>query len=186
MRRISALFVALSFGVIGAAAAASSPRTTQLAASEWLNNKQITTLFSGGLSFSLEFYSKRRGTFFELDFTYKDDGTWEAMHPKGKLAWGDWRIEGRKLCRDMTGYSDDWNGLKKPSVCAGIKLKDAKLYYGKNGNRMNLEDFTDLARIPGAFTLPQTAAAEPRRNADRLAREKRELEEQRLDLERER
>lgn len=155
-----------------------------------LERDQLEVLFSDGLRFSIE------GPRGPMRFDYNGDGTWDVVNPKGGTAFGTWRYEKRKICRDETGKRGGWDGLQRKQICFAIKMEGSQLYLGGKSLPLSLEDESVLARLqqpagsyPGTSGIAAERALELKRlelERERLALEKEKLHRERLLLERER
>ncbi len=120
-----------------------------------------------------------------MTFDYRDDGTWTAKKRGGKEVWGKWKFEKRRLCRQETGNSGNWDGLTKKSVCFGIKIDGSRLVVGAQKKPLILDDPAVMARLIGnSVSVSRNAASEQSSALREQAREKKTLEAEKLELER--
>ena len=144
---------------------------------ELLNQKQLEALFGGDLSFAVQ------GSRTKLRFKFRPDGRWFVKTRSDRKATGNWRIDGRKICRDQTETQGNWEGLKKPSVCFGIWRDGDSLAFGKSRTPVILANASDMKRIDTVETATQRQQQAERAS---IEAQKREIERQRLALEKER
>jgi hypothetical protein len=142
----------------------------------WLNTDQMKALFQDGITFSYE------GPKATMNWDFLDDGTWSVETGLGGSAWGNWKIKGNRVCLEQTGNGDGWQGFKNKSFCPGIWGDSSELFYGRSKYPLMFADPSVLARLQDEPNRPERGQANDQKE---LAKQKHELELQRLALARE-
>lgn len=112
------------------------------AQSETFDTRQMKILTSDGLIFTVNI---RRGL---LEFNYKNNGDWTA-EIDGEEAWGSWKLDGNKICREFDGPDEGWNRMRDGPSCFGIRREGERLYSTQSGHELALDDSSVLARLTG-------------------------------------
>lgn len=88
----------------------------------------------------------RRG---QLEFNFKKNGDWTA-EIDGEEAWGEWRLDGNKICREFQGPDEGWNRMRDGPFCFAIRKNGDRLFSTQSGLELALDDPTVIARLTPA------------------------------------